>query len=153
MFKERIRLPLVFLVSPKTFFTYILKEIILILLIHCKLYAAAVISLQFIKKNQIYQFLFCGYHLVHILEIVWDTSTSISNPAIFLHTVLDLLNKADLILATQSKLVFEFSSLKLTAEGLSFPISVVPDVSKAFHTLFPHCLLLKTPEVQMAMVI
>ena len=53
MFKERIRLPLVFLVSPKTFFRYILKEITLIhiLLIHCKLYAAAVISLQFIKKN------------------------------------------------------------------------------------------------------
>ena len=52
---------------------YILQEITLIyiLCIPYKLYAAAVISLQFTKKrNQMYQYLFYDYHLVYILATV-----------------------------------------------------------------------------------
>ena len=52
---------------------YILEKItlIFILLIRCKLYAAAVISLQIAKKKiQMYQYLFYDYHLVYILATV-----------------------------------------------------------------------------------
>ena len=66
-----------------------------------------------------------------------DTSTSISNSPVFLHTALDSL-KAKLILATQSKLLFRSDDLKLRAEGLSFQISFVPNGSKTFGTLFPY---------------
>ena len=72
-----------------------------------------------------YQYLFYDYHLVYILVAVSDTSMSIPNSAVFLHTVLDPLNKADLILATQSKLFFESNQLKSTAERLSFQMSFV----------------------------
>ena len=79
------------------------------------------------NKTQMYQYLFYDYHLVYILTTVWDTSTSISNFAVFQHTFPPSLNKADLILATQSKLLFESNYLKLTAKVLSFQTSFVPN--------------------------
>ena len=45
------------------------------------------------KKIQIYQYLFYDYHLFYILVTVWDTSTSISNSAVFLYTALDPLKQ------------------------------------------------------------
>ena len=48
------------------------------------------------------------------------------------------LNKANLILATQSKLLFKSNYLKSTVEDLSFQILFVPNASKTFGTLFPH---------------
>ena len=67
--------------------------LIRILLIRCMLYAAAFISLQFTKNIQMYQYFFYDYHLVYILATVRDASTSISNSAVFLHTVLDSLKQ------------------------------------------------------------
>ena len=69
------------------------------------------------KESQMYLNLFYDYHLVYILAIVWDTSTSISNSAVFL--------QKDLILATQIKFLFKSNFLKLTAEGLFFQKWVV----------------------------
>ena len=69
-----------------------------------------------------YQYLFNDYYLDYILARMWDTSMSISNSAVFLHAVLDPLNKADLILATQKKLLFEYNYLKSITEGFSFEI-------------------------------
>ena len=83
------------------------------------------------NKIQMYQYLFYDYHLVYVLATVCDTSTSISDFTIFLHTVLNLLK---LILATQSKLLFESNYLKLTAEGLSFQTSFVPNAINS-HTV------------------
>ena len=85
------------------------------------------------NKIQMYQYLFYDYHLVYILATVWDTSTSISNFAVFQHTFPPSLNKADLILATQSKLLFESNYLKLTAEDLSFQTSFVSNATNS-HT-------------------
>ena len=71
---------------------YILEEITLIyiLLILCKCsHPLAVYE----KNPQTYQYLFYDYHLVYILATVWDTSTSISNSAVFLHIVLDPLKQ------------------------------------------------------------
>ena len=59
-----------------------------------------------------YQYLFYDYYIVHILATVCDASTSTLNFAVFLHTVVDPLNKADLILVTQSKLLSESYYLK-----------------------------------------
>ena len=56
------------------------------------------------EKIQMYQYLLYDYHLVHTLATVWDTSTSISNSAVFLHIVLDLVK--------QSR--FDFSNHKQT---------------------------------------
>ena len=102
---------------------------------------SSVYNLWIWKKFEMHQYLFFDYHLVYILAIVWDTSMSVLNSAVFLHTILDPLNKADLILATQSNLLPESSYLKSTAEGLSFQISVVLNASKTFCTLFPYLLL------------
>ena len=40
--------------------------------------------------------MFYDYHLVYILATVWDTSTSISDSSVFLHTVLDPLEQSRL---------------------------------------------------------
>ena len=121
---------------------YILEEITLIyiLLISCKLYAAAVISLQFTKKKiQIYQYLFYDYHLVHILATVWDyINVSFKFRCFCTYISRTPLNKAYLTLATQSKFSFNSSDLKSTADSLSFEISFVPNESKTFGTLFPY---------------
>ena len=69
-----------------------------------------------------YQYLFYDYYIVHILATVWDTSTSTLNFAVFLQTVVDPLNKVDLLLVTQSKLLCESSYVKSITEGLSFQI-------------------------------
>ena len=97
----------------------------------------SLISLQFTKKNQMYQYLFYDYHLVYILATVWDTSMSISNSAVFLHTVLDPLK-------SNSKQTFVWIQLLGIDYGRSlFSDSFLPDAS----TLFPYYRWLKTPEV------
>ena len=77
------------------------------------------ISLQLTKKNQKYQYLFYDYYLVHILATVWDTSTSILNSAVFLHTALDPLKQSRFDF---TKLLSECYYLKSITEGLSFRI-------------------------------
>ena len=104
---------------------YILEEItsICIALICCNLYVATVISLQFTnRKFQMYQYLFYDYRLVYILGTVWDTSTSISNSAIFLHTSLDRLKQSRLDFSNSKQTLLKFNYLKSITEGLSFQI-------------------------------
>ena len=57
------------------------------------------------------------------------------------------LNKAYLILAAQSKILFESSNLRLTGVGRYFQILVVSKTSKVFATLFLHYYSLEIPGV------
>ena len=104
---------------------YILEEITLIniLLIRCKIYAAAVISLQFSgKKFKCINICF----MITILFIFWRQCEILQRqfqiPLIFCKLFSTPLNKADLIIATQSKLLFESNYLKSITEGLSLQI-------------------------------
>ena len=104
---------------------------------------------QFTKKKiQMYQYLFYDYHPVYILATVWDNhQRQFQIPLFFCILFSTPLNNADLILATQSKLLFESNYLKSTVECLSFQISIVSNASKTIGTLFPYCRWLKTQEV------
>ena len=86
---------------------------------------------------------------IYILATVWDISTSISNSTVFYILFSTPFKKADLILVTQSKLLFESNYLKSTAEGLSFKILIVTNASKTFGTLFPYYRWFKASELSM----
>ena len=90
------------------------------------------------EKNQMYQYLFFNYQLVYISQCeIHERQFEI--PLFFCKLFSTPLNKANLILATQSKLLLESNYLKSIVEGLSFQISVVPNASKTFGTLIPCC--------------
>ena len=92
-------------------------------------------SLQFMKKNQIYQYLFYDYHPVYILATVGDTSTSVSNSPVSLHTVLDPFKHSSLDF-TNPKQTFVQIQLLATDYGKSlFSGLFVPKASKTFGTL------------------
>lgn len=85
---------------------YILKEItfIYILLICCNIYCCIHQLTIYEKEQECINFLFYDCHLVCVLEIVCNTSTSITNFAVF-PLFSTLLNKENS--ATQSKVLFE----------------------------------------------
>ena len=100
------------------------------------------------KTPQMYQYLFYDYHLVYILWRQYEIHQRQFQIPLFFYIMFSTpLNKADLILATQSTLLFESNYLKLTAEGFSFQISFVPNASKTFGIFFPYYRWLKTPKV------
>ena len=71
------------------------------------------------KKIKMYQYSFYDYYLVYIFATVGENQRQFQIPIFFCILFLTPLNKLDLILATQSKLLFASSYLKLTAECLS----------------------------------
>ena len=99
-------------------YKYILEEITLtyILLICCKLYAAAVISLQFMKKKVK---CICICFMIIIQFIFWQQCKIYQRQfqirLFFCILFSTPLNKADLILATRSKLLLRSYYLKSTA--------------------------------------
>ena len=85
-----------------------------------------------------YQHLFYDYHLVYILATVLGTSTSISNSAVFLHTVLDPLKQSRLDFSNAKQTFVRIQLFEIDCGGLSFQIKFVPNASKHFGTLFPY---------------
>ena len=87
------------------------------------------------KKNQFYQYLFYDYHLVFILATVGDTSTSISNSLVSLHTIYDPFKHSRLDFSNP-KQTFVHIQLLATDYGKSlFSGLFVPKASKTFGTL------------------
>ena len=76
----------------------------------------------------------CSISMIIIQFIFWLQCEIHQRPVqilqFFCILFLTLLNKAELILATQSKLLFKSIYLKLAAEGLCFQISFVRNASK-----------------------
>ena len=90
------------------------------------------------KAPQMYQYFFYDYHLVYTLWRQCEIHQhQFQIPLFFCILFLTTLNKADLILATQSTRLFESNYLKSTAEGFPFQI-FVPNASKTFGTFFPY---------------
>ena len=120
---------------------YILEEITLIyiLLIRCKLYAAAVISLQFTKKS--------SNVLVFVLWL--PSSLYFGDSMRYINVNFKFCCFSSYCSRPPWTKQTQINYLKSTAEGLSFQISVVPNASKTFGTLFPCYCWLKTPEVSM----
>ena len=91
------------------------------------------------------QYVFHDYHLVYILTTVWDTSTSISNSALFLNTILDPLKQSRLDSSNPKRTFVRI--LEIDYGKTLFSDLFVPKASKTFGTLFLYFPWLETPEV------
>ena len=82
-------------------------------------------------KKIIIQFIFLWWTFLHEYQF-WI-------PMFFCMLFWTSVNKAELIFAAQTKLLFELNYLKSSTESLSFQILVVSNTSKIFGTLFLCC--------------
>ena len=85
--------------------------------------------------------------LFSLSSLIWDTSTPISNSAVFQHTVLDPLKQSRFDFSNPKQTFVQIQLLEIDYGRFVFSDSFVPDASKTSGTLFPHYRWLKTPEV------